>query len=75
MDKKLPGLKAVQTLARLNRTHPGKSDTFVLDFANTVEEITVAFAPYLHDHDGVPYRPKCALKPEVPPRRPRRSCG
>jgi type I restriction enzyme R subunit len=33
VDKKLAGVKAVQTLSRLNRTHPGKPDTFVLDFA------------------------------------------
>ena len=46
VDKKLAGVKAVQTLSRLNRTHPGKDDTFVLDFANTVEEIQDAFAPF-----------------------------
>ena len=34
VDKKLAGVNAVQTLSRLNRTHPGKDDTFVLDFAN-----------------------------------------
>jgi type I restriction enzyme R subunit len=34
VDKKLSGVKAVQTLSRLNRMHPGKEDTFVLDFAN-----------------------------------------
>jgi type I restriction enzyme, R subunit len=46
VDKKLAGVKAVQTLSRLNRTHPGKVDTFVLDFANTAEEIVEAFEPY-----------------------------
>ena len=46
VDKKLAGVKAVQTLSRLNRTHPGKTDTFVLDFANSVEEIQDAFAPF-----------------------------
>jgi len=46
VDKKLAGVKAVQTLSRLNRTHPGKDDTFVLDFANSVEEIQDAFAPF-----------------------------
>ena len=46
VDKKLAGLQAVQTLARLNRTHPGKERTFVLDFQNTMEEIKEAFAPY-----------------------------
>lgn len=46
VDKKLAGLQAVQTLARLNRTHPGKERTFVLDFQNTMEEIRDAFAPF-----------------------------
>lgn len=46
VDRKLKGLQAVQTLARLNRTYPGKDDTFVLDFENTAEEIKEAFAPY-----------------------------
>ena len=46
VDKKLAGVKAVQTLSRLNRTHPGKDETFVLDFANSPEEIQAAFEPY-----------------------------
>lgn len=46
VDKKLKGVKAVQTLSRLNRTCPGKTDTFVLDFVNTAEEIKEAFEPY-----------------------------
>ncbi|MEO0818248.1 MAG: DEAD/DEAH box helicase family protein [Pseudomonadota bacterium] len=46
VDKKLTGLQAVQTLARLNRTHPGKTRTFVLDFQNTMEEVRDAFAPF-----------------------------
>lgn len=46
VDKKLAGLQAVQTLARLNRTHPGKDRTFVLDFQNTMDEIKEAFAPF-----------------------------
>ncbi|UZN03068.1 type I restriction endonuclease subunit R [Cellulomonas sp. S1-8] len=46
VDKKLAGVRAVQTLSRLNRTHAGKDDTFVLDFANSVEEIQDAFAPF-----------------------------
>ena len=46
VDKKLSGVKAVQTLSRLNRTHPGKEDTFVLDFANEREEILNSFQPY-----------------------------
>lgn len=46
VDKKLKGVKAVQTLSRLNRTCAGKSDTFVLDFVNTADEIREAFEPY-----------------------------
>jgi type I restriction enzyme, R subunit len=39
VDKKLSGIKAVQTLSRLNRAHPLKYDTFVLDFHNDVDTI------------------------------------
>ena len=46
VDKRLKGLRAVQTLSRLNRMCPGKEDTFVLDFENEAEEIKEAFAPY-----------------------------
>ena len=46
VDKKLGGVNAVQTLSRLNRTHPEKQGTMVLDFANEVEEIKTAFEPY-----------------------------
>jgi type I restriction enzyme R subunit len=46
VDKKLSGVKAVQTLSRLNRVYPGKKDTFILDFANEEEEIQVAFQDY-----------------------------
>ncbi|MGY1636029.1 UvrB domain 3-containing protein [Geodermatophilus sp. SYSU D00742] len=46
VDKKLEGVKAVQTLSRLNRIHPGKEDTFVLDFRNTAEEMREQFAPF-----------------------------
>jgi type I restriction enzyme R subunit len=46
VDKKLTGIKAVQTLSRLNRTHPEKTDTFVLDFFNDRETIQKAFQPY-----------------------------
>jgi type I restriction enzyme R subunit len=46
VDKKLGGVNAVQTLSRLNRSHPLKKDTFVLDFANTAEDIEKAFKPY-----------------------------
>ena len=46
VDKKLSGVKAVQTLSRLNRTMPGKEDTFILDFVNTADEIKAAFEPF-----------------------------
>lgn len=46
VDKKLAGLQAVQTLARLNRSYGRDKPTFVLDFQNTMEEIKVAFAPF-----------------------------
>lgn len=46
VDKKLSGVKAVQTLSRLNRTTPGKEDTFVLDFVNDRQTILDAFQPY-----------------------------
>ncbi|WP_083511785.1 type I restriction endonuclease subunit R [Alicyclobacillus acidiphilus] len=46
VDKKLDGIKAVQTLSRLNRTCKGKNDTFVLDFVNDAEDIQKAFQPY-----------------------------
>ncbi len=46
IDKKLGGVNAVQTLSRLNRTHPGKEDTMVLDFANEAEHIRQSFQPY-----------------------------
>ncbi|MCF7871627.1 DEAD/DEAH box helicase family protein [Candidatus Woesearchaeota archaeon] len=46
VDKKLSGVKAVQTLSRLNRVCSGKEDTFILDFANTEEEIIESFQPY-----------------------------
>ena len=46
VDKPLDGIKAVQTLSRLNRTCTGKNDTFVLDFVNEAEDIQNAFQPY-----------------------------
>ena len=46
VDKPLAGIKAVQTLSRLNRAHPKKHDVFVLDFMNGVETIQAAFADY-----------------------------
>lgn len=49
VDKKLKNVKAVQTLSRLNRTCPGKVDTFVLDFANKQEDILAAFQPFYQE--------------------------
>lgn len=46
VDKRLAGLQAVQTLSRLNRIHPLKEDTFILDFVNDRDEIREAFAQY-----------------------------
>ena len=49
VDKKLRGVKAVQTLSRLNRVYPGKEDTFILDFVNTKEDIYEAFQPFYQE--------------------------
>jgi type I restriction enzyme R subunit len=46
VDKPLAGIKAVQTLSRLNRAHPKKHDVFVLDFMNDADTIQQAFADY-----------------------------
>ena len=46
VDKMLSDIKAVQTLSRLNRAHPEKRDTFVLDFANDIDTIKKAFEAY-----------------------------
>lgn len=46
VDKKLSGVTTVQTLSRLNRTYPGKTDTFILDFVNDENEILLEFQKY-----------------------------
>ena len=46
VDKRLAGIQAVQTLSRLNRAHPGKDTTYVLDFVNDTEEVLAAFKAY-----------------------------
>ena len=46
VDKRLDGVQAVQTLSRLNRTHPGKEAPFVLDFVNSRDDIVRAFRPF-----------------------------
>jgi len=57
VDKSLKGLYAVQTLSRLNRTHPEKVDTFVLDFRNEIEDIQDAFKPYYEATAAIPTDP------------------
>lgn len=49
VDKKLKGVKAVQTLSRLNRHCRGKEDTYVLDFVNTTDSIVASFQPFYED--------------------------
>jgi len=46
VDKRLAGIQAVQTLSRLNRAHPGKDTTYVLDFVNDTKEVLAAFKTY-----------------------------
>jgi type I restriction enzyme R subunit len=46
VDKKLAGIQAVQTLSRLNRCHPGKDKTYVLDFVNDSQDVLEAFKTY-----------------------------
>ena len=46
VDKVLVGVAAVQTLSRLNRPHPLKDDTFILDFRNETDDVVKAFEPY-----------------------------
>ena len=49
VDKELRDVKAVQTLSRLDRTYPGKIDTYVLDFVNDVDRIREAFQQFYHE--------------------------
>ena len=49
VDKKLRGVKCVQTLSRLNRICAGKNDTFILDFVNTADDIQEAFQPFYQE--------------------------
>jgi len=49
VDKKLKGVKAVQTLSRVNRSCAGKIDTYILDFANTADSIKASFEPFYED--------------------------
>ena len=49
VDKPLAGVKAVQTLSRLNRTMKGKNDTFIMDFVNSAESIKYSFIPFYEE--------------------------
>ena len=72
VDKALSGIKAVQTLSRLNRAHPHKHDVFVLDFFNDADTIADSFADYylLPHHDPVQGdRPEPAARPSKRPGR------
>ena len=55
VDKRLAGIQAVQTLSRLNRAHPGKDTTYILDFVNDPNEVLAAFKTYYEtaELDGV----------------------
>jgi len=55
VDRRLAGIQAVQTLSRLNRSYPGKDTTYVLDFANSADDILAAFRTYYQtaELDGV----------------------
>ena len=70
VDKPLSGVKAVQTLSRLNRAHPRKHDAFVLDFQNDSDTIKAAFADYFRS-DGPCRRdrPRQAARPASRTRR------
>jgi type I restriction enzyme R subunit len=57
VDKTLTGVNTVQTLSRLNRTHPLKTETFVLDFVNDSEHVRQDFEPYYGRTDAVPTDP------------------
>jgi type I restriction enzyme, R subunit len=46
VDKPLSGIKAVQTLSRLNRAHPQKRDCYILDFQNNAEGVNLSFQDY-----------------------------
>lgn len=46
VDKRLAGIQAVQTLSRLNRAHPGKDTTYIVDFVNNADEVLAAFKTY-----------------------------
>jgi type I restriction enzyme R subunit len=57
VDKPLSGVNAVQTLSRLNRIHPGKTETFIVDFVNDPDDILAAFEPYYERTEAIPTEP------------------
>lgn len=57
VDKPLSGINAVQTLSRLNRVHPDKSETFVLDFVNDSAQVLSAFERYYGRTEALPSNP------------------
>ncbi len=57
VDKVLTGVNAVQTLSRLNRSHDGKDNVYVLDFRNTGEQIRKAFEPFYQRTEAEPSDP------------------
>jgi type I restriction enzyme R subunit len=57
VDKVLSGVNTVQTLSRLNRTHPLKTETFVLDFANDADRIRRDFEPFYGRTEAIPTDP------------------
>ena len=70
VDKTLSGIRAVQTLSRLNRAHPKKHDVFVLDFMNDSDTIQDAFADYYRTTvPGRRDRPRQAARSKGHPRR------
>ncbi len=70
VDKPLSGIKAVQTLSRLNRAHPQKHDVFVLDFLNDADTIAAGVRRLLpHDDPRRGDRPEQAARPEGGARR------
>ena len=68
VDKTLVGLAAVQTLSRLNRIHPLKENTFVLDFRNDTEDIVEAFEQFHGVHGRAADRSQHPLGHPPPPR-------
>ena len=64
VDKRLAGIQAVQTLSRLNRAHPGKDTTYVLDFVNDAEDVLEGVQDLLrHGGAGGRHRPEPGLQP------------